>query len=99
MLPAHKRAAPTTNKTTAICLTMPILPNFDCSVFPQGSRMWAICAGTSGLPEFGPGNTRESYLRLWAGQPPLPPIGEVTDLSCIHRGEHLDWVPCPTCQT
>lgn len=30
--------------------------------------MRAICDGTSGLPETGPGNTRESYLKLWAAQ-------------------------------
>jgi hypothetical protein len=74
------------------------MPGFDCSQFPEGTRVRSICDGTSDLPDFGPGNTRENYLRLWSNQPPLA----APDLSCQHRGEQLEgtagWIECPTCQ-
>lgn len=60
----------------------------DCSQLH--GRMRAICDGTSGLPE----ETRQQYLALWEGKPPPQP----QSLVCIHRGEHIDWVDCPTCQ-
>jgi hypothetical protein len=70
----------------------------DCSQFPINSRLRSICEGTSGLPETGPGNTRESYLRFWSNQPPLPAPAP-TDLSCLHRGEQTGWADCESCPT
>jgi hypothetical protein len=70
----------------------------DYSQFPINSRLRSICEGTSGLPETGPGNTRESYLRFWSNQPPLPAPAPA-DLSCIHRGEQTGWADCESCPT
>lgn len=62
----------------------------DCSQFDIGSRKRSICDGTSGLDPA----MEEAYRRLWVGQQPAEP-----DFSCHHRGEHVDWVDCPTCRS
>lgn len=72
---------------------MSSLPDFDCSKL--SGRMKSICDGTSGLPEFGPGNTREAYLKLWANEPPAQVVEP--DFSCIHRGPELRTEQCKLC--
>jgi hypothetical protein len=73
------------------------MTEFDCTQFPEGSRQRAICEGTSGLPETGPGNTREAYIALWSKQP-QPKPAEPLRTCCVYRGEQIDWVECQTCQ-
>jgi hypothetical protein len=50
-------------------------------------RMRQICRGESGLAP----KIEVAYRRLWAGM--APP----NDLSCVHRGEHIDWAECASC--
>ena len=65
------------------------LLEFDCNKLVGWQR--TVCEGTSGLPETGPGRSRENYLRLWANQPPIETF------ECIHRGPELRTEPCKIC--
>lgn len=69
--------------------------DFDCLKLPPG-RLRSICEGTSGLPETGPGNTREGYIKLWKANG--IPNSEPVDLSCVHRGKKVGSIVCAVCQ-
>ncbi len=70
--------------------------DFDCTQLPEGSRSRSICEGTSGLPETGPGNTREGYIALWTNSPPPKEIPIPT--ACVYRSiDEIDRIQCPTC--
>lgn len=53
-------------------------------------RLRDICEGKSGLPP----EVEQQYRDLWAGNPPPA----APNLDCVYRGEHINWVECPTCQ-
>ncbi len=70
------------------------MTDFDCSKLEGRAR--SICEGTSGLPETGPGNTREGYIALWTNSP--PPVAVPVKTACVYRGLEIDRVRCQTCQ-
>src|SRR5262245_19400039 len=83
-------SASRTNTTRIISSLMSELSKFDCSQLV--GRLREICEHRSGLSR----SVEDQYIAMWRGH---PPVATKPDLACIHRGCHIDWIPCPNCPT